>query len=196
LQSLAREVMVTLYRRAAFVAFTLSSCMVAAACGRGDETPPAVDGGTASVGTAFVGCVAQTGQPDVFLLSIVQPRDAQANSPAGSAVPQGNESSAPVEQGTNRNAPVATGGVGSPAEAAAAGTGTGPGSGPTTTARIETYRLTGTGGLDLRAHVGRTIEVTGSVQELPGDRRIDGTTQLMGELHVASARPVADECVR
>jgi hypothetical protein len=125
--------------------------------------------------------VAQTGQPDVFLLSIVGPRNTQGDSPAGTVIPrstQGPPESSPREDDLN---PVAT---------------IGPGAGPTTTTAIETYRLVGNGGLDLRAQVGHMLEVKGEVQRTSADAPGGGAAAPTGDLLVESARQLADECPR
>jgi hypothetical protein len=153
--------------------------IAAAACGRSDA-PEVAAGGPARDDT-FVGCVAQTGQPDVFLLSVVEPRNKQEDLPAGTAVSRttpGLPESTPRDSELN---PVST---------------LGPGSGPTTTTKIETYRLVGNGGLDLRAQVGRMLEVIGDVQRTPGEGPDRATPSPIGELHVRSARQLADGCPR
>jgi hypothetical protein len=59
-----------------------------------------------------------------------------------------------------------------------------------------TYNLVGDGGLDLGAHLGHTVEITGDVQEIPEAQRASGEAKnLMRQLHVASARHISDQCL-
>jgi hypothetical protein len=172
--------------RAGIVMMVSVGWLMAIACRSADG--PAVDPKALAADTSVTGCVAQTGQPDVFLLSVAVPRDAQFGSPAGTVVPQPSrspdvpQSAGPAPTGGNR------GGITS--ETPPAGASSGPGAGPTSTTKIDTYRLVGSGGLNLQAHVGHTIEVKGS------RRTLSGSSVLAGELHVESARAIAAECLR
>jgi hypothetical protein len=47
----------------------------------------------------------------------------------------------------------------------------------------------------MAAHVGGTVEVTGSIQERPSQTAQD-TQPINGEFQVESARPLAKDCVR
>ncbi len=166
-------------RRYCRVVLPAMAIVALVACSESDAPPVAV--GELSRDNTFVGCVAQTGQPDVFLLSIVEPRKTQEGGAPGTVVPQstqGPAESSPRETGLN---PVST---------------IGPGAGPTTTTEIQTYRMIGSGGVDLRSAVGRMIEVEGEVEEVPEDRPRGGAASPIGELRVTSARRLADECPR
>ena len=181
--------------RAPFAVAVLGSFAIVAACGRSDESPVPVQSAATPGSTKLVGCVAQTGQPDLFLLSVAVPRDAQTNSPSGTPVPHDDRVGASAAQGATPSGPVATSGGATPGNSASAGASSGPGAGPTTTTKIATYRLVGAGAADMAAHVGGTVEVTGSIQELPSRGQPDAE-QINGEFQVESARPVSKDCVR
>ena len=178
----------------------LASLGVIAACGRGNDSTPAVESAAAPAATTLIGCVAQTGQPDVFLLSVAEPRDAQVNAPPGTALPRDGRAGASAGEAVDRSSPVPTAGASTPAPGSSqpareASSGQGPAAGPTTTTRIATYRLVGARARDVAAHVGGLVEVTGSIQEPPNQTQQD-TQQINGEFQVASARQLAKDCVR
>jgi hypothetical protein len=71
-----------------------------------------------------------------------------------------------------------------------------PGDGPDAVTKIVTYNLVGSGGMDMSAHVGHTVEIVGDVQDLPESSRAqDDPDILMRQLRVTSARHVADHCL-
>lgn len=155
------------------MAAVLSSCDGA---GRWGSTPPPAAPGVQK----FVGCIGPTGQPDVFVFAVAEARNAHAGDPPGTVVPQ--KSPLPPGSPSPKSAPpVATVGT--------------PGGGPTPTTRIESYRLEGTGGLNLRDHVGHTVEIVGDVVEVPESRRASGQSEeAMRALRVNSARHLAEHC--
>ena len=185
-----------LFGRVPFALAVFGSFGVMASCDRANESAVPVQSTAAPAGTTLVGCVAQTGQPGVFLLSVAEPRDTQVNTPPGTALPRDDRAGAPVAPGENSSGPVPTSGGptpgSSPSPAAAS---SGPGTGPTTTNKIATYRLVGARAGDMAAHVGGTVEVTGSIQERPSQTAQD-TQPINGEFKVESARPLAKDCVR
>ena len=182
--------------RAPFAVAVFGSFAVVAACGRPDDSPVPAQSAATPGSTTLVGCVAQTGQPDLFLLSVATPRDAQINSPSGTPLPRDGQAGASAAQGASPSGPVATSGGATPSSSpSAGGASSGPGAGPTTTTRIATYRLVGARAAAMAAHVGGTVEVTGSIQELPSRGQPD-TQEINGEFQVESARPVAKDCVR
>jgi hypothetical protein len=186
-----------LHGRVSFAVAVMSSVAVMAACGGRDEAvaPPAQSAAMPGP-TTLVGCIAQTGQPGVFLLSVAEARDAQVNTPPGTALPRPDGAGITVTQGVNPSDPVPTsGGPGPGTSPPTAGASSKPGAGPTTTTKISTYRLVGGRAGDMAAYVGATMEVTGSIQELPSQAPQD-TQQINGEFQVESARPLAKECVR
>lgn len=121
----------------------------------------------------FVGCIGQTGDPNVFVVSVAR-REEKDPLPAGSPVPQRLKApgGVPLTGGTPPQPPVA-------------GTGELPVAGAPFT-RIEAYVLDGSGGLSLSNHVGHAVEVTGVLERTP-DRPFP-------RLQVSSARHIADQC--
>ncbi len=121
----------------------------------------------------FVGCIGQTGEPNVFVMSVSR-REEPDPRPAGRSVPP---------QPTTPGGVPLTGGT--PPQPPVAGTGELPVAGAPLT-RIETYVLDGSGGLTLSNHIGHAVEVTGVLERTP-DRRFP-------RLQVSSARHIADQC--
>ena len=186
-----------LHGRVPFAVAVMSSIAVMAACGGRDEAvaPPAQAAAMPGA-TTLVGCVAQTGQPGVFLLSVAESRDAEVNTPPGTALPRPDGAGITVSQGVKPSGPVPNSGGPAPGSSLpVAGASSKPGAGATTTTKIATYRLVGARAGDMAAHVGATMEVTGSIQELPSRGEQD-TQQINGEFQVESAKPVAKDCVR
>jgi hypothetical protein len=71
-----------------------------------------------------------------------------------------------------------------------------PGDGPDAVTKIVTYNLVGQGGLDMNAHLGHTVEIVGDIEEIPEAQRVSGAAKnVVRQLHVVSARHVADHCV-
>ena len=165
------------FRPIALVSLVLAA-WGSASCGGSDSEPPAA-AEPAPVAQIFRGCVGQTGEPGVFLLTVSQGRDATAGAPAGTVVPQ---SPTQLPPGVPRPEPrVATEGL--------------PGKGPDPIHRTESYRLVGSGGLELEAHVGHTIEVSGELDQPPQAQRPAGyREELFPELRVKTARHLAPEC--
>jgi hypothetical protein len=122
----------------------------------------------------FVGCLQQTGEQDVFALSVSHVEEREPR-PAGSPVP--------LEPTTPGGVPLAGG---TPEQPPVAGTGEPPVAGGMPLTRLETYVLIGSGGLAMADYVGQTIEVTGALQRTED--------QEFPRLHVSSARHVAAEC--
>ena len=144
--------------RAPFAVAVLGSFAVVAACGRSDDSPVPVQSAAATPGpTTLVGCVAQTGQPDLFLLSVAAPRDAQINSPSGTPLPRDGQAGASAAERASPSGPVATSGGATRSRSPSAGASSAPGAGPTTTTKIATYRLVGARAADMAAHVGGTV---------------------------------------
>ncbi len=127
----------------------------------------------------FLGCIGQTGEPNVFVISVSRSQDPDPL-PAGSPVPR--------KPSTPGGVPL-TGGT--PPQPPVAGTGELPVAGGSTFTRIErieTYVLDGSGGLTLSDHVGHAVEVTGVSNRIQDQRS--------PHLQVSSARHIADECPR
>lgn len=157
------------------VAVTALAAWACEGVGRWSLAPPSAEPGPQK----FIGCVGQTGNPDVFVVAVAMARKAHAGAPPGTVVPQ--KSQLPPGSPPPERPRVAT--VGPP----------GDGADPTT--RIDSYLLVGNGGLDLRKHVGHTINIVGDVQEIPESTRVVAKTEgALRELHVKSARHVADNC--
>jgi hypothetical protein len=130
----------------------------------------------------FRGCVQATGQPGMFLLSVSRHQTEGTPPPAGEPNPR--PGSSPL--------PPSTAGRSSPATLPRPGAEPRPEVGAWTL-ETDVYRLIGDGGLDLRAHLGSSIEVTGTLNATPegtgGDRPVNGS------ITVRSASVVADECL-
>jgi hypothetical protein len=156
-----------------------AAALTAWACdggGRWESAPPPANPGAVTL----VGCVSQTGQPDEFVFAVATARKAHAEAPPGTVVPQ----RSPLPPGSP-----------SPRSEPPVGTVGPPGGGETPTTKIESYRLEGDGGLNLREHVGHTIEIVGDVKEPPEARRSSGeATGEMRDLRVRSATHIADHC--
>ena len=153
-------------------------CVTTACGGGGDEwvQPPPPTTGV----QVFIGCIGSTALPDRFVLSISKGRNATFGDPPGTIVPQ----PAPLPPGSPPPVPPPIGSVGL------------PGDGPDAVTKIVTYNLVGSGGLDMSAHVGHTVEISGDVQEIPESQRAqEDADVLMRQLRVVSARHVADHCL-
>ncbi len=150
--------------------------MLCAACNaQWVEAPPPTTGPQ-----KFMGCIGPTGQPDRFILSVAEGRSATYGDPPGTPVPQPGA----LPPGSPPPAAPPAGSVGL------------PGDGPDATTKIVTYNLIGAGGLDMKAHVGHTVEIVGDIQELPEAQRASGEAKnLVRQLRVTSARHVANECL-
>lgn len=151
--------------------------IVTGACG---GTQPWVEAPPPTTGPQkFVGCIGPTGEADRFILSVAEGRSATFGDPPGTIVPQ----ASPLPPG-------------SPPPATPRGSVGLPGDGPDAVTKIVTYTLVGSGGLDMGAHLGHTVEVTGDIQEIPEAQRASGEAKnLVRQLHVVSARHVSDHCL-
>jgi hypothetical protein len=153
-------------------------CVLATACGADDErvqAPPPATG----VQT-FTGCIGSTALPDRFVLSISKGRIATFGDPPGTFVPQ----PAPLPPGSPPPVQPPAGSVGL------------PGDGPDAVTKIVTFNLIGSGGMNMDAHIGHTVEILGDVQEIPEAMSAQNESDtLMRQLRVLSARHVSDECL-
>jgi hypothetical protein len=71
-----------------------------------------------------------------------------------------------------------------------------PGDGADAVTKIVTYNLVGSGGIDMSAHIGHTVEIVGDVAEFSEAQRASKAPSVVtGQLHVTSARHIADRCV-
>ena len=167
----------SMFRPMTLVSAALAACGSLACGGSDAEPPPAAE--PAPVAQVYRGCVGQTGEPGVFLLTVSQGRDATTGAPPGTVVPQ---SPTQLPPGVPKPEPrVATEGL--------------PGKGPDPIHKTESYRLVGSGGLDLGQHVGHTIEISGELDQPPPAERPAGyEEELFPELRVKTARHLADEC--
>ena len=156
----------------------LSVGVLCAACGSDTqwvEAPPPTTGRQ-----TFLGCVGPTGIPDRFVFVVSEGRNATHGDPPGTMVPQ----PAPLPPGSPPPAMPPKGSVGL------------PGDGGDAVTKVVTYNLVGSGGLDLKSHIGHTVEIIGNVEEIPEAHRASGeASKLMRQLHVTSARHVADKCL-
>lgn len=130
----------------------------------------------------FRGCVQATGQPGLFLLSVSR-HETEGTPPAtGETVPRPGNSPLPPSTAGRSTPPVLPRPGAEPRPEIGAWT-------------LETsvYRLIGDGGLDLAAHLGDSIEVTGRLEAKPGNDSDDRPVE--GSITVRRAVVVADECL-
>lgn len=157
----------------------LSTAVLSSACGSDPQWVQAPPPTTGNV--KFLGCIGPTGLPDRFILSVAEGRSATYGDPPGTVVPQPGR----LPPGSPPPATPPAGSVGL------------PGDGPDAVTKIVTYNLVGTGGLDMSKHLGHAVEIVGDIQEIPEAQRASGEADkmLMRQLHVVSARHVADHCL-
>jgi hypothetical protein len=128
------------------------------------------------------GCVQATGQPGLFLLSVSR-HETEGTPPAtGEVVPRPGNSPLPPSTAGRSTPPVLPRPGAEPRPEIGAWT-------------LETtvYRLVGDGGLDLAAHLGDTIDVTGALEVKPGND--GGDRPVEGSITVRRAVVVADDCL-
>jgi hypothetical protein len=157
----------------------LSGAVLSAACGSGDRQSVRSPQPTTGPQT-FLGCIGPTNLPDRFILSVAEGRNATYGAPPRTPVPE--PGPPPPASHPRRQPPLGSVGL--------------PGDGPDPITKIVTYNLVGEGGLDMNAHVGHTVEIVGDVQEIPEVERAAGKgSEFVRQLHVTTARHVADHCL-
>jgi hypothetical protein len=168
-------------RLAVFTLLAITGC----ACRSGSDETPQLDVSAYRTSQPeaqiFRGCVQATGRPGLFLLSVSR-HETEGTPPATGEV---------VPRPGNSPLPPSTAGRSSPPVLPRPGAESRPEIGAWT---LETnaYRLVGDGGLDLAAHLGDSIEVTGALDaknETEGDSPVDGS------IAVQTAVVVADDCL-
>jgi hypothetical protein len=130
----------------------------------------------------FRGCVQATGQPGLFLLSVSR-HETEGTPPA---------TGEPVPRPGNSPLPPSTAGRSTPPVLPRPGAEPRPEIGAWTL-ETDVYRLVDDGGLDLAAHLGDSIEVTGALEAKPGND--SDHEPLKGSITVHRAVVVADDCL-
>jgi hypothetical protein len=168
-------------RLAVFTLIAITGC----ACRIGPDETPQLDVSAERTsqpeGPTFLGCVQATGRPGLFLLSVSR-HETEGTPPATGEV---------VPRPGNSPLPPSTAGRSSPPVLPRPGAESRPEIGAWSL-ETKVYRLIGDGGLDLAAHLGDCIEVTGALDaknDTPGDPPVDGS------LAVQTAVVVADDCL-
>jgi hypothetical protein len=129
----------------------------------------------------FRGCVQATGRPGLFLLSVSR-HETEGTPPATGEV---------VPRPGNSPLPPSTAGRSSPPVLPRPGAESRPEIGAWTL-ETKVYRLIGDGGLDLAAHLGDSIEVSGN---LDAKNESGGDPPVEGSITVRTAALVADDCL-
>jgi hypothetical protein len=166
-------------------AVILLIAIVGCSCRNGSDETPQLDVSVSQTSQQdeqmFRGCVQATGRPGLFLLSVSK-HETEGTPPA---------TGEPLPRPGNSQLPPSTAGRSTPAVRPRPGAEPRPEIGAWT---LETnvYRLMGDGGLDLAAHLGDSIEVTGHLDaksDTGGDPPVDGS------IAVRTAVVVADDCL-